>query len=1056
MQIQSLTGPVTQTEINSFKTYMATQVPAPTPWGALSGSGHNEWADGASGSDLEAFGMMYEVTGDITILNSMISWADTCTSERNDLMSSANGGQRVMWTGTIDKVWCPNAPTITDPGYAGCENVDTEGHLAYCALEILGNPAIWNTTVPDGDPFGYGATYLQRAENYVAKCDEGNEEYSLNYFIQAGTNLIRPPTAAAWVALDENVTANNRQMMFDGGFERLAEAHAILADNPSLEAQYNAIVNASTNECLNGMEVASYVNGQMVYKWGYYPTNVDPPESDNELANGVHGAYDMVGIYRAFSNGSYGMSRAAVAPFANAEVDVMNIGPDLFSENVDASGTSPTNYMAAQWLLLADWNPSVYTVCAAADVASRRYESTPIMDATILWLKNRLYGTSLPGIYEIQCAASSQAVNVSGSSMSFSAPVIQSNYNSNPAQLWTFVASSGSYYRIQNLNSGQFINVSGASTAAGASIIQYPSVTTGNDQWKPVQNGNGTYTFYNLNSGMVLDDPGSSTTQGTQFDQQPATGGAGQQFNLINSPPSISPVANPTVEAGATGTSNSFVVNELVTTGSVTLTVTATSANTALVPNSGVVVTFETNPWTSADIGAVPTPGSAAVSATSITVMASGSDIWSATDYGHYVSDSMTGNGQITARVDSVQDTNVWAKAGVMMRTGTDPACPEAFMCVSASSGLLFETRATEGGATSEIGQIASIAAPCWVQLIRTGTTFTGLYAPDAGGVPGAWTAVGSSPEVNVGSTFLTGLAVTSHNTGALCTAVFDHVSGEPEPNYGLAITPAPSVTGSTAITLSACAGTGTTTETFLFAVNPPPGITAIANQQIAVSTTSGPLAFTLTDQEFSPGSLTVTATSSNLTLVPLSGITFSGTGASRFVTVTPATNLTGSSTITLTVSDGTLATSTNFILSVAATPLQAWDIQYFGTSNNIGNAADLANPAGDGICNLVKFALGMNPLVNSLNGLPVVSTTNGNLQIHFNRNLSATDTAYNIEASSDMVNWTTIASLPAGSSTWSQPGASVTDINGAVTVVDGTTIKSQPRRFLELTVTGP
>src|SRR5271170_8093824 len=68
MQIQSLTGPVTQTEINSFKTYMATQVPAPTPWGALSGSGHNDWADGASGSDLEAFGMMYEVTGDITIL----------------------------------------------------------------------------------------------------------------------------------------------------------------------------------------------------------------------------------------------------------------------------------------------------------------------------------------------------------------------------------------------------------------------------------------------------------------------------------------------------------------------------------------------------------------------------------------------------------------------------------------------------------------------------------------------------------------------------------------------------------------------------------------------------------------------------------------------------------------------------------------------------------------------------------------------------------------------------------------------------------------------------
>ena len=43
----------------------------------------------------------------------------------------------------------------------------------------------------------------------------------------------------------------------------------------------------------------------------------------------------------------------------------------------------------------------------------------------------------------------------------------------------------------------------------------------------------------------------------------------------------------------------------------------------------------------------------------------------------------------------------------------------------------------------------------------------------------------------------------------------------------------------------------------------------------------------------------------------------FGGSGASRTVTVTPAANLHGTSTITVTVSDGTLSTSDTFLLTV-------------------------------------------------------------------------------------------------------------------------------------------
>jgi len=141
--------------------------------------------------------------------------------------------------------------------------------------------------------------------------------------------------------------------------------------------------------------------------------------------------------------------------------------------------------------------------------------------------------------------------------------------------------------------------------------------------------------------------------------------------------------------------------------------------------------------------------------------------------------------------------------------------------------------------------------------------------------------------------------------------------------------------------------------------------------------------------------------------------------------------------------------------VALAEAPIQSWRMQYFGSLNNTGNAADTANPAGDGVPNLMKYALGMNPSVNSLTGLPVTSGSSGFLKIQFNRNLSATDITYAVDASDDLKSWTTIASLSPGSSSWSLSGASVIDSSGAVTVVDQTAISSQPNRFLKLIVTG-
>ncbi len=99
---------------------------------------------------------------------------------------------------------------------------------------------------------------------------------------------------------------------------------------------------------------------------------------------------------------------------------------------------------------------------------------------------------------------------------------------------------------------------------------------------------------------------------------------------------------------------------------------------------------------------------------------------------------------------------------------------------------------------------------------------------------------------------------------------------------------------------------------------NTAPTISNIANQTINEDGTTGPVSFTVGDAETAAGSLTVTGTSSNTTLVPKGNIVFGGAGANRTVTVTPEANKSGTATITLGVSDGSSTTNATFVLTVA------------------------------------------------------------------------------------------------------------------------------------------
>jgi type VI secretion system Hcp family effector len=99
---------------------------------------------------------------------------------------------------------------------------------------------------------------------------------------------------------------------------------------------------------------------------------------------------------------------------------------------------------------------------------------------------------------------------------------------------------------------------------------------------------------------------------------------------------------------------------------------------------------------------------------------------------------------------------------------------------------------------------------------------------------------------------------------------------------------------------------------------NDKPMISAIAGQTIDEDSFTAAIPFTITDPEAPAGTLTVSKSTNNPQVVPLSGITLSGTGRNRTVAIKPAPNAHGSAAIAITVTDAFGLTATqSFTITV-------------------------------------------------------------------------------------------------------------------------------------------
>ena len=157
---------------------------------------------------------------------------------------------------------------------------------------------------------------------------------------------------------------------------------------------------------------------------------------------------------------------------------------------------------------------------------------------------------------------------------------------------------------------------------------------------------------------------------------------------------------------------------------------------------------------------------------------ASGNEINGDEDDGRFLSQTLVGDGSITARVNSIVLTNYAATAGVMIRPiKTSPTGNAESRMVDVRiprlGNLGMAWRATDFTASSFAGGVSNAHPVYWLRLTRAGNVFTGYYSTDGA----TWTQIDTPKTVVMPQSVRIGLWASARSTTANTTAVFDNVT---------------------------------------------------------------------------------------------------------------------------------------------------------------------------------------------------------------------------------------------------------------------------------------
>ena len=165
-----------------------------------------------------------------------------------------------------------------------------------------------------------------------------------------------------------------------------------------------------------------------------------------------------------------------------------------------------------------------------------------------------------------------------------------------------------------------------------------------------------------------------------------------------------------------------------------------------------------------------------------IVMSAAGADIWNTADEFRFAYKRLSGDGSITARVNSHTVVHDWSKVGVMIRESASPDSANAFFPISGVNGARFQARTAtfiasvnDDPTLDGVQQNIARDEPVWLRIERSGNSFTGSYTLED--TPTNWTVLGTVYDIPMVPNILIGLAITSHNVGNTVTGFISDVS---------------------------------------------------------------------------------------------------------------------------------------------------------------------------------------------------------------------------------------------------------------------------------------
>lgn len=508
------------------------------------------------------------------------------------------------------------------------------------------------------------------------------------------------------------------------------------------------------------------------------------------------------------------------------------------------------------------------------------------------------------------------------------------------------VASSAAEIEAQFASMNGTLAFMGSLQAGPGGVLQNDIETDGDDLTVTLKSGPAHSTSFSLqpNGSFTYVHDGTDTTS-DMFEYFVTDGLTTHSTTVLltitpeNDAPTISAIANVTISEDSSTGPIDFVVGDSETANGA-LTVTATSSDQALIADGDITIGGS---GLNRTISFVPVQNASGGPA-NITVTVSDGSKTSTTTFDVTIlaqndpplvstfSDLPLLEDTTSALITfTIGDRESAASDLTVTATSSDPALINnggiEILGTDANRALRITPNLNASGATSTISVTISDG------LDATTETFDVTVAPTNDAPTISSISDGSTQEdtptppisFTVGDieSPLSTLDITATSSDQTLFADSDLVFSGTGANRTIILTPRSNANGGPAtITITVSDGVTSSSTTFeetVIATNDAPVISAIADQIVAQDGTTAPVGFAISDIDTAISALVVTATSDDQSLIQNTDIVLQGTGNNRFFQITPIADASGSTTITIMVSDGG-ATSTQK-LNITVTP---------------------------------------------------------------------------------------------------------------------------------------